>query len=813
MRVVVRTALTAGLSFAIALAGAASPSAAAPVRSHHRQAVGGAPDSGAPTAGDETMPAGLYLAVARSRAAEADPAYHVDRHGRGANPRHGLDLAFTAGGARVDGRAGGFALRLARFGRGDGEPVRQTAPRIDGAWVEYQRDRGLSEWFVNLPDGVEQGWTVTERPAVRGPLVLELDTARPPDRVGDGRLAWSGLVYHRLVAVDAAGRELPAAWTPDGARLRIEVEDRDAAYPVLIDPWVEQAKLTADDGVAGDDFGISVALSGDTALVGAYLANVDGNGDQGAAYVFTRSGGEWSQQAKLTADDGAQVDQFGFSVALSGDTALVGAYSADVDGNLGQGAAYVFTRSGGVWSPQAKLTADDGAGFDAFGISVALSGDTALVGAYFADVDGNPDQGAAYVFTRSGGVWSPQAKLTADNGAPVDQFGVSVALSEDTALVGAYFAAVDGNILQGAAYVFTRSGGEWSQQDKLIADDGAANDLFSISVALSGGTALVGAWGAAVDGNSAQGAAYVFTHSGGEWSQQAKLTADDGAEGDFFGRAVALSGDTALVGAFEADVDGNSAQGAAYVFTHSGGEWSQQTKLTADDGAQSDQFGFSVALSGDTALVGAYFAAVDGNTAQGAAYVYGPSLVPAALVVDGTPIVSDGNQVFEPGEQVEIAPAWQNDGQFPQLLTGTASDFTGPAGSTYELIVDAADYGEIEPGASASCDVAEMCYQMGIGPPGVPRPALHWDAAFTETLSDATVQTWTLHVGDSFVDVPRSSPFYPAIETLLHHAVTGGCTATTYCPAGPNTRAQMPVFLLKALEGGSYVPPACIEGE
>ncbi|MGH9162087.1 MAG: hypothetical protein ACRD2X_19135, partial [Vicinamibacteraceae bacterium] len=178
----------------------------------------------------------LQVAATRSQARDVAPDYRIDADGGGANPRHDLTLTFTSQGARVAGRAGAFSLRLERFGRGDGETVRQTTPRIDGGWVEYDRGAGLREWFVNLPQGVEQGWTVTNRPAGAGPLRLALDTDSPPDRVDDKRLVWAGLVYHGLVAKDANGRTLPSRWAYDDARLRIEVDDSNAAYPILIDP-------------------------------------------------------------------------------------------------------------------------------------------------------------------------------------------------------------------------------------------------------------------------------------------------------------------------------------------------------------------------------------------------------------------------------------------------------------------------------------------------------------------------------------------------------------------------------------------------
>jgi len=396
--------------------------------------------------------------------------------------------------------------------------------------------------------------------------------------------------------------------------------------------WIgPDLQLLASNGAANDNFGISVALSGDTALVGAYVDDVGANANQGSAYVFTRSGSTWIQQAQLTATDGAAGDLFGISVALSGDTALVGANSDDVGANTNQGSAYVFTRSGSTWTQQAQLTATGGAGGDNFGVSVALSGDTALVGANSDDVGANTNQGSAYVFTRSGTTWTQQAQLTATGGAAGDNFGISVALSGDTALVGANFDTVGANASQGSAYVFTRSGSTWTQQAQLTATGGATNDNFGVAVALGGGagdTALVGAASDDVGANANQGSAYVFTRSGSTWTQQAQLTATNGAAGDFFGFSVALgggAGDTALVGAYADDVGANIDQGSAYIFTRSGSTWTQQAQLTAIDGAASDNFGVSVALgdgAGDTALVGAYLDNVGTNANQGSAWTF-----------------------------------------------------------------------------------------------------------------------------------------------------------------------------------------------
>jgi len=380
------------------------------------------------------------------------------------------------------------------------------------------------------------------------------------------------------------------------------------------------ASLPGADGAAGDHFGYSVALDGDTVLVGAYADSVGANVSQGSAYVFTRSGNTWTQQAKLTADDGASYDFFGTSVALDGETALVGAYRDDVGANMDEGSVYVFTRIGTTWTQQAKLVASDGAAGDWFGYSVALNGDTALVGACTTGTISQ--QGSAYVFSRSGTTWTQQAKLMPGDGVPRNFFGISVALDGNTALVGAYGDDVGANFSQGSAYVFTRSGNTWTQQAKLVASDGAPIDYFGASVALDGNTALVGAYGDDVGANSDQGSAYVFTRSGATWTQQAKLVAGDGAEGDFFGTSVALDGDTALVGAYTDNVGANFSQGSAYVFARSGTTWTQQVKLAADDGEAYDYFGWSVALDGDTALVGTSADDVGANSNQSSAYLF-----------------------------------------------------------------------------------------------------------------------------------------------------------------------------------------------
>src|SRR6478609_8210850 len=356
---------------------------------------------------------------------------------------------------------------------------------------------------------------------------------------------------------------LPGLGVFFNASAQVNSDPKFAPWNPLV--WLEQ-KVTASDGTANSYFGSAAALNGSTALIGA-----DGdNSFQGAAYLFTKSNGSWSQGQKLTASDGLAGDEFGYRVVLANDTLLVGAFTATVGGNASQGAAYLFTESNGTWSESQKLTASDGGLFDNFGASVALDGSTLVVGANGATVGGNAAQGALYVFTESNGTWTQTQKLTANDGAAYDNFGLSVALKGSTILVGSPQAAIGGHAGQGALYVFAESNGTWSQVQKLTASDGAANSSFGESVALNGSTALIGANNATVNGHSFQGAAYIFTESNGTWSQVEELTASDGAANSNFGSAVALNGSTALISTPHPTIGGNSYQGAAYFYQQSG---------------------------------------------------------------------------------------------------------------------------------------------------------------------------------------------------------------------------------------------------
>lgn len=355
----------------------------------------------------------------------------------------------------------------------------------------------------------------------------------------------------------------------------------------------------AGDGLAGDYLGGSVSISGDYALVGAHQDDVGANADQGSAYVFFRANGVWTAQAKLTASDGAASDNFGISVAISGNYALVGAKGDDIGANVNQGSAYVFIRSGTTWTQQLKLTHFDAAANDHFGWSVSLSGDYALVGVAQDD----SGRGSAVVFLRSVDFWNQQFKLVASDGASFDNFGASVSISENYALVGAFLDDIGTNADQGSTYVFVRNGTIWTLQYKLTANDGAAGDNFGNSVAISGKYALVGAYGDNVNGISGQGSAYVFARDGSNWQQLAKLTDSDGLLNDHFGNSVAISGDYALVGAAQDDVGIDIDQGSVHLYHLSGNVWTLVKQIT-DISSANTRYGQSVSIANGIFTIG-----------------------------------------------------------------------------------------------------------------------------------------------------------------------------------------------------------------
>jgi len=391
---------------------------------------------------------------------------------------------------------------------------------------------------------------------------------------------------------------------------------------------IAEAKVTASDPQATDYFGFSNNLSddGNYLIVGAYLEDT-GASAGGAAYIFLRSGSSWSQQAKLTPSTTQASMYFGRSVSLSADGsyAAIGAYGLDDNGSFA-GGVFIFVRDGTNWSQQAKLTASDGAASDRFGYTLDMNrnGSYVIIGAY---LNGN---GSAYIFIRSGTSWSEQAILTASDGASGDRFGMGVAISDDgsKAVSCAYYDDPSSVSNAGSAYVFNRSGTNWSQSVNLVASDAATNQYagYSASISGDGNYILVGAYGSLISGQSNAGAGYIFYYNGSSWSQQAKLEASDAGSTDYLGLAtvdITYDGSYAILGARNDD-DTATNSGAAYLFQRSGTSWSQKLKIKASDAYQSDSFGNSVSIDkvGRFVASGAYGDDDNSASSSGSVYIY-----------------------------------------------------------------------------------------------------------------------------------------------------------------------------------------------
>lgn len=565
-----------------------------------------------------------------------------------------------------------------------------------------QRSEEVKEWFINDRRGLEQGWTLT------GPAKIRLRVRGDFKPIITEKCIHFGEVisYSGLKAWDVTGKEVPVWFEYSLGGFQVCYDDQGATYPLTIDPIAQNAYLKASNGGAGDRFGASISVDGDRVAIGAPREDSNAIGidgiqqnnsavDSGAVYVFVRSGDSWIQEAYLKASNTGAGDSFGTSVAIFGDTLVVGAEGEDsnalgINGNQSNnsasnsGAAYVFVRIGNSWSQQAYLKASNSETGDLFGASVALSGDTLVVGAWgeangLNEINGNqsgnsaPNAGAAYVFVRSDHIWTQQAYLKASNASAEAYFGFSVAVDEDTIVVGALAEAsgatgVNGNQADasagdsGAAYVFVRNGNHWSQQAYLKASNTDSGDFFGNSVAISGDTIVVGAYlesSNAVDVNGNQnnnsangsGAAYLFVRSGTSWNQQAYLkasntatTAGEESQTQRFGNSVAISGQTVVVGAYgedssstgiNGDQNNNGApdSGAAYLFGRIGNTWKQDAYIKGSNTDMNDFFGVALGISDGTLVVGAFgesssAAGVNGDQSDnsigsaGAAYIF-----------------------------------------------------------------------------------------------------------------------------------------------------------------------------------------------
>lgn len=376
-------------------------------------------------------------------------------------------------------------------------------------------------------------------------------------------------------------------------------------------------KLLPDDGKTEDHFGYSVAIDGTTALVGAYKADASNIQNSGAAYIYSLESRGWQQQAKLVAQPAYAEDTLGGNVALNGQMALLGVIGRD-DRGEDSGAVFAFEKQANAWSQKQILTAIDAKAGDAFGQSIALTPRFLVIGAPHSDAP-YEGSGSAYVYERIRDTWRFKAKLTASDGAAGDLFGISVAIDGDTLLVGADLNDERAENA-GAVYVYVFDGSQWNHQAKLMANDGANTDIFGVRVALFGDTALISARRDDLDGVGIDaGSAYIFERTKDKWIQTQKLVAPDGKADDRFGRGVALNSQVALISAMHHDANGSDA-GALYIFKKHQGQWHYTSKVMASDGVSEDRLGWNIAVTNKAAIIAAPHRDDKGN-ASGAAYV------------------------------------------------------------------------------------------------------------------------------------------------------------------------------------------------
>ena len=409
-----------------------------------------------------------------------------------------------------------------------------------------------------------------------------------------------------------------------------------ARPPLIIDSgWIEDGRLTAADEADGDNFGDYVVMDGDTALISSSYADHDGMANAGAAYVFVKNGGHWTQQSKLVATDAAPNDNFGMEMALKGDLALIGARYKN-SSVTHAGAVYIFERDGLTWNQQAKLTASDPVAEDEFGTAIAISGNTIAVGAW---QDEGTNGGSTYIFERDSSNpnnWNQIKKITSQDSDNGDFFGMDVDIDGDTLVVGAGRDDEKG-LNAGSAYIFERNAGgnnNWGQMQKLLPSDGAAGDDFGVRVQLCGDTLAVGS---AQPNSVGSGAIYLFHREGGVWTQTKKITASDGAPGDMFGWYFSLTTDTLAVSAVGHNSMGAADAGAVYIFKHNGSDWAQVDKIFPAGLAAGDYFGSGVALTSTSLLAGARYSDANGYN-SGAAYAY--NLITGTPTPSSTPTVT-----------------------------------------------------------------------------------------------------------------------------------------------------------------------------
>jgi hypothetical protein len=603
-------------------------------------------------------------------AALLDPRMQPASSGRDFALRHASGAA-----ARVDehgavialGQDAGFRIAVSSIERSDGSAVvaepRAAAPLVRGAEVARELAPGVVEWWRSIQSGLEHGVTLAQRPRGQGDLIVQLElhgaNARASSASSVALLGRDGALlghYGELLVTDASGAILHASMSVDAGRVRIDIRDRGARYPIVVDPLLRaiEARFINEIGPLNERLGAAVAVSADgtRALVSA-PGGVSGNlpndvyaGD-GTVIVLVRSGGSWVEEARLSVESEGPSIAFGVVLALSedGSVALIG------QPNVAGGCVRVFTRDDSTWTEEAVLTAVGSEPLDQFGSAVALSldGNVALIGAPGANVpaDGSPfgQEGLGYVFERVAGEWVQRSTLGAPAPTPSQSFAAALALSGDgsVALVGAPYTGLSAGF-EGTAYVFERDGDEWRQTASLVAEDRVQFEQFGFSVALSaaGDVALIGAPGH--EGNV--GGAHVFERNAAGWTETAVLHIPVGTSPSRLGHAVALSADgtRALLGAPHHDIQGDesSRTGGVMPVARIGDVWTIGAALHGSDPQFGGQIGAAVSLSGDGALamIGAPFTTIAGTALQVGSVLFYQD--------DAGSYVTDGQLMFAP---------------------------------------------------------------------------------------------------------------------------------------------------------------------
>ena len=550
-----------------------------------------------------------------------------------------------AGGITITNKRGTIGMQFAGICRDEcTRSIPDGTIHAEGTRLEIGRGAD-TEWYVNRNAVIEQGMTISARPEGTSTLRVSyaLSGDLQPQLAGETLLFFDStgpvLQYGGLSATDATGRALPARLALSGTALSWQVDDRDAVYPITIDPTIAgQTTVIRASPPPGEElsyFGGSVSFQNDTALIGAYNDEIGSMQDAGQAYIFSSIGGAWSQVAILNASDKREYANFGKSVSVWNDTAVVGASEMYVSGNPNRGQAYVFKNSSGTWSQTAILSASDGTDYSSFGWSVAVWNDTILSGSKGAIVGVLGGAGQVYSFKNNGGTWSQTAILSASDAAENANFGYSVYLVNDTALIGAIEADGNGISDAGQAYIFKNSGGTWSQTAILNASDAQTYAKFGWSVGYYNDTAVIGSPEYDLGGKTNAGQAYVFKDNGTAWNQVAILNASDALQNNNFGKRVSVYRNITIVGSPGATVEGTASAGKAYIFNNSAGTWTQSGTLTASDTAsQTDaNFGEALSLMNETmVLVGASSAKNSTGFKTGQAYIITLAEAPAAPV-------------------------------------------------------------------------------------------------------------------------------------------------------------------------------------